>query len=80
MEREFIKTSPTGKTKIVLVTMPAEVWDKMNALHTHAQAKIPMITHDMIISTWLIEKLSTLPMPARAVEMEQDKLEDHNPS
>jgi hypothetical protein len=84
MSKEFYISKvakPIGKSKMIILTLPPELWEKFNALVLSGQQKIPGITHDMIVSTWAVEMLNAQPEPAAStVEAERKKLEDGNGS
>lgn len=75
----FHRTTETGKTKLILLTLPTGGWERLDALHSAAQQKVPGITHDMIVSAWVVVMLQQQP-ETPPVETEQAKLEESNPS
>ena len=68
-EREVtIRGTHVGKSKIIILQLPVGGWEKFDALHIAAQAKMPGILHDNIVSGVFTDWLSKQPEPGSMVD------------
>ena len=79
MKKEIsTNTKPVGKSKIIVLTLPHGGWEKFDEIQAAAEQKVPGLTHDMMVSTWVTDILNQTPAtPGATVDTERKKLNEH---